>query len=210
MIGISLIAWPVGIILILNGDFWQGIFVIVAFLIVVANIDTVLRPVLVPKGAYLNPALLMLSVFGGLALMGFIGAPVGGWLADRIGRKNVVVPGAFVIATGATVSAFVDSFETMLPAVLLWGLGNALITPGMSAYAADLATDEGSRGQTLSLARQAGDAAFLVAPVGLGTLAETTDCTTAMCATAVIVLSANLSFALRTREAYTPTWKGFH
>jgi len=73
MIGISLIAWPVGIILILNGDVWQGIFVIVAFLIVVANIDTVLRPVLVPRAAYLNPALLMLSVFGGLALMGFIG-----------------------------------------------------------------------------------------------------------------------------------------
>ena len=42
-----------------------GIFVIVAFLLVVANIDTVLRPVLVPKAAYLNPALLMLSVFGG-------------------------------------------------------------------------------------------------------------------------------------------------
>jgi predicted PurR-regulated permease PerM len=73
MIGISLIAWPVGIILLLNGDIWQGIFVIVMFLVVVANIDTVLRPVLVPKAAYLNPALLMLSVFGGLALLGFIG-----------------------------------------------------------------------------------------------------------------------------------------
>jgi len=73
MIGISLIAWPVGIILILNGQVWQGIFVIVAFLIVVANIDTVLRPTLVPKDAYLNPALVMLSVFGGLSLMGFIG-----------------------------------------------------------------------------------------------------------------------------------------
>jgi len=73
MIGISLIAWPVGIILILNGQVWQGIFVIVAFLLVVANIDTVLRPSLVPKDAYLNPALVMLSVFGGLSLMGFIG-----------------------------------------------------------------------------------------------------------------------------------------
>jgi len=73
MIGISLIAWPVGIILILNGQVWQGIFVIVAFLIIVANIDTVLRPTLVPKDAYLNPALVMLSVFGGLSLMGFIG-----------------------------------------------------------------------------------------------------------------------------------------
>lgn len=73
MIGISLIAWPIGIILILNAQIWQGVWVIGAFLIIVANIDTALRPVLVPKEAYLNPALVMLSVFGGLNLMGFIG-----------------------------------------------------------------------------------------------------------------------------------------
>ncbi|MBE2224743.1 MAG: AI-2E family transporter, partial [Anaerolineae bacterium] len=73
MIGISLIAWPIGIILILNGQIWQGIFIIAAFLLVVANLDTLLRPKLVPKDAYLNPALVMLSVFGGLSLMGFIG-----------------------------------------------------------------------------------------------------------------------------------------
>jgi predicted PurR-regulated permease PerM len=73
MIGISLIAWPIGILLLLAGQTWQGIFVILAFVIVVANMDTALRPKLVPKGAYLNPALVMLSVFGGLSLMGFIG-----------------------------------------------------------------------------------------------------------------------------------------
>ena len=72
-IGISLVAWPLGIILIISGNTWQGIFVIAAFLLVVANIDTVLRPVLVPKEAYLNPALVILSVFGGLGVMGFIG-----------------------------------------------------------------------------------------------------------------------------------------
>lgn len=73
MVGISFIAWPVGIVLIVSGSTWQGIFVIAAFLLVVANIDTVLRPVLMPKGAYLNPALVILSVFGGLGLMGFVG-----------------------------------------------------------------------------------------------------------------------------------------
>lgn len=72
-IGISLVAWPVGILLILSGNIWQGIFVIAVFLLVVANIDTVLRPVLVPKEAYLNPALVILSVFGGLGVMGFVG-----------------------------------------------------------------------------------------------------------------------------------------
>lgn len=77
MVGISLVAWPVGILLLLGGNVWQGIFVIAAFLLVVANIDNVLRPFLVPKGAYLNPALVILSVLGGLSLMGFIGVIYG-------------------------------------------------------------------------------------------------------------------------------------
>jgi predicted PurR-regulated permease PerM len=77
LIGISLVAWPVGLYLIISGEIWRGIFVIAAFLIIVANIDTVLRPYLVPKGAQLNPALIILSVFGGLGLMGIIGALYG-------------------------------------------------------------------------------------------------------------------------------------
>lgn len=76
-IGISLVAWPVGIILLLTGNTWQGILVILAFLLIVSNIDTALRPVLVPKGAYLNPALIILSVFGGMGVMGLIGALYG-------------------------------------------------------------------------------------------------------------------------------------
>jgi predicted PurR-regulated permease PerM len=77
MIGVSLVAWPVGIILILSGNIWQGVFVIVAFVVVVANIDTALRPHLIPKGAQLNPALVILSVLGGLGVMGIIGALYG-------------------------------------------------------------------------------------------------------------------------------------
>jgi hypothetical protein len=77
MIGVSLVAWPVGIFLILNGNVWQGIFVIVTFVVIVANIDTALRPYLIPKGAQLNPALVILSVLGGLGVMGLIGALYG-------------------------------------------------------------------------------------------------------------------------------------
>jgi predicted PurR-regulated permease PerM len=77
LVGISLVAWPVAIILLLTGQIWQGVYVIAAFLIVIANIDTVLRPRLLPKGAYLNPALVILSVPGGLQLMGLIGALYG-------------------------------------------------------------------------------------------------------------------------------------
>ncbi len=44
LIGVSLVAWPVGIILIVSGSVWRGVFIIAAFLIFVAQIDTFLRP----------------------------------------------------------------------------------------------------------------------------------------------------------------------
>jgi predicted PurR-regulated permease PerM len=77
LIGVSLVAWPVGIILIVSGNVFRGVFVIAAFLIFVAQIDTFLRPRLVPKGAQLNPALVILSVLGGLGVLGIVGALYG-------------------------------------------------------------------------------------------------------------------------------------
>jgi predicted PurR-regulated permease PerM len=77
MVGVSLVAWPVGILLLLNGNVWQGVFVLAVFLILIGNIDTILRPKLIPRDAQLNPALVILSVLGGLGLMGIIGALYG-------------------------------------------------------------------------------------------------------------------------------------
>jgi predicted PurR-regulated permease PerM len=46
--------------LIVSGNVFRGVFVIAVFLIFVAQIDTVLRPRLLPKGAQLNPGLVIL------------------------------------------------------------------------------------------------------------------------------------------------------
>jgi hypothetical protein len=66
LVGISLVAWPVGLLLIVSvprsgGNIRQNIFVIGAFLLVIANIDNVQRPALIPEGAQLNPAIELLT-----------------------------------------------------------------------------------------------------------------------------------------------------
>jgi predicted PurR-regulated permease PerM len=73
MVGISLIALPMGIVLLLSGYVWQGIVILVGFYGFANWIDILLRPKLVAKEAYLHPMLLILSVFGGLALSGLLG-----------------------------------------------------------------------------------------------------------------------------------------
>jgi predicted PurR-regulated permease PerM len=77
LVGISLIALPMGIILILTGNITSGIIVLVGFYGFVNWIDNLLRPKLVPKGAYLHPMLLILSVLGGLAFSGLSGVIYG-------------------------------------------------------------------------------------------------------------------------------------
>lgn len=69
-LGAGIITIPIGIILILTGNVWQGIFVILFHVIVVSSIDNFLRPALVPKDASLNTALMLLAVFSGMALFG--------------------------------------------------------------------------------------------------------------------------------------------
>lgn len=76
-LGGGVLAIPIGIVLMLTGNIWGGLLIIVGHIIIVTNIDNVLRPKLVPREARLDPALTLLAVFSGLKLFGFIGIIVG-------------------------------------------------------------------------------------------------------------------------------------
>lgn len=76
-LGTSIIAIPIAIVLFIMGNIWQGLVVLLGTLLIVSNIDNFLRPRLVSKEAELNPALVLLSAFGGLNLFGFLGVIYG-------------------------------------------------------------------------------------------------------------------------------------
>ncbi len=76
-LGGGIVAIPIGIIMLLLGDIWQGLFVLLGHFVIVTNIDNVLRPYLVPKSVRLNPALTLLAVFSGIAMFGFLGIVIG-------------------------------------------------------------------------------------------------------------------------------------
>ena len=63
--------------MILSGHVWQGVAIIANHLLVVTNIDNVLRPQLVPRDARLDSALMILAVFAGIAYFGFMGIVLG-------------------------------------------------------------------------------------------------------------------------------------
>ncbi len=76
-LGAGIITIPIGIFMILTGNVWQGAVVILNHLLIVTKIDNIMRPLLVPKSARLDPALMILAVFSGIALFGFLGIVIG-------------------------------------------------------------------------------------------------------------------------------------
>ena len=76
-LGSGIVTIPFGIGMILFGNVFGGVFVILFHLIVVTNIDNFLRPILVPRAARLDSALMLLAVFAGLAMFGAWGIVIG-------------------------------------------------------------------------------------------------------------------------------------
>jgi predicted PurR-regulated permease PerM len=73
VVGISFIVWFLAIIAIMTGNTNSAIIILFGFYVVVNPLDLLLRPRLISKEAYLNFALMLLALFGGLAVGGLLG-----------------------------------------------------------------------------------------------------------------------------------------
>lgn len=76
-LGGGIVTIPFGIGMIFYGNIAGGVFVVLWHLLVVTNIDNFLRPILVPRDARLNSALMLLSVFAGIGMFGPWGIIIG-------------------------------------------------------------------------------------------------------------------------------------
>lgn len=76
-LGSGVLTIPIGIGMMLFGNVGGGILVVAWHLLGVSNIDNILRPILVPKQARLDSALMLLAVFAGIGMFGFWGLVLG-------------------------------------------------------------------------------------------------------------------------------------
>ncbi|MFC5284172.1 AI-2E family transporter [Pedobacter alpinus] len=77
VIGAPLITGPAALIQFLNGEFWQGMFITLFTLIVIINIDNVIRFMINKKIADTHPIITVVGVIIGLPLFGFVGLVFG-------------------------------------------------------------------------------------------------------------------------------------
>ena len=109
------------------------------------------------------------ELFSITALLGMASAPAGGWIADRVGLKAVVVTSLAMCAFGLQAAQSAEDVGALQLWIGLWGMGTAAAGPAVNALAQESAP-KGGEGEALTLPKTAGDAVFLVGPVVLGAL----------------------------------------
>lgn len=77
VIGAPLITGPAALVMFINGHNWQGMFVTLFTLIVIINIDNVIRFMINKKLADTHPIITVVGVIIGLPLFGFVGLVFG-------------------------------------------------------------------------------------------------------------------------------------
>jgi AAHS family 3-hydroxyphenylpropionic acid transporter len=95
-----------------------------------------------------------------------LGAALGGWLADRIGRKPVFLGAVTMFGVFTLAVVFTRDLETLLAVRVLAGLGFGAALPNMMAFATEL-SDPARRASTATLI-------FCGFPLGGGTVAMLT------------------------------------
>lgn len=159
---------------------------------------------LLPLLAYSDQIGLTLGEFGlmasAVAAAHALLLPVAGVLADRLGRKALIVPST--VLTGLALAAYglAPSREWFFGAAAFYSFAAGIQGPAPGAYLADVAPEH-LRGLSMGTYRTVGDIAGLIAPIVLGAIASTVpNPGVAVVGNGMLVIVAGVAFALLARE----------
>lgn len=138
-------------------------------------------------------------LFSLASILGVVLSPVAGGWADRYGRLTLIVPSTVMMTAGCAGVAFAGDWSHFVAAYVLWSVGEAVLSPAISAYAADVAP-KANTGSAMALSKQAQDFVFFAAPLGLGVLYDAFPGPAAMATTAVLTAFGGAAFRARSRE----------
>lgn len=77
VIGSGAVWVPAGLYLLLIGDYWQGLFVLLTGFFIISSADNVLRPILVGRDTGIPDWIILVTTLGGISLVGFSGIVLG-------------------------------------------------------------------------------------------------------------------------------------
>jgi predicted PurR-regulated permease PerM len=116
LMGSWLVLYPAALFQILTGHLWQGIGILLMTVIVIVNIDNLLRPRLVGQETGMHDLMVFFSTLGGISMFGPMGFIVGPMIAALFLSLLDIYSAEFrddldVTATGAAVPAALPQLE---------------------------------------------------------------------------------------------------
>lgn len=77
VIGSGAVWVPAGVWLLLAGEYWQGLFVLLTGFFIISSADNVLRPILVGRDTGIPDWIILITTLGGISLVGLSGIVLG-------------------------------------------------------------------------------------------------------------------------------------
>jgi predicted PurR-regulated permease PerM len=77
IVGTPIIFFPAGIVKLLAHDYVAGFGIIIFSIVLVMNVDSIVKPLIISERSRLNAALIIIGVIGGLKVFGFMGFIIG-------------------------------------------------------------------------------------------------------------------------------------
>jgi MFS family permease len=108
--------------------------------------------------------------FGVVAVLNAATLLPGGRLADRLGRRPVIVAGCLVSAGGLVMLALIPGLAGYLAALAVFGIGSGLLDVGPAAVIGDILRGQG--GMVVASYQMAGDIGAVTGPVTAGYLVD--------------------------------------
>lgn len=121
---------------------------------------------------------------------------VAGRLADRVGRRPLVIAGLVITAIGLGVIGLSGDLLVLLVLSAVSGLGAGLVNPGQQASVADVVGTERSGGTVLATFQMAQDSGAIVGPILIGLVADSAGFGWAFALTGLVSLVAVVPWLL--------------
>lgn len=137
------------------------------------------------------------------AVWGICQLATGAW-SDRIGRKQLIVGGMWLQATGIGIVAFANSFNQFAMGGALLGIGTAMVYPTLLAAISDV-VDPAWRASTVGVYRLWRDLGYAFGALLSGAIADSFGISTAVWLVAGCTFLSGVLAALRMRESIVKT-----
>ncbi|HQN13417.1 MAG TPA: MFS transporter [Quisquiliibacterium sp.] len=157
-------------------------------------------PLLASKTLGLSPGQIG-SAFALGSVLGMLAAYPAGALADRYGRKPIIVPATLLTGISFVAYWLAPSFAWFLVASVVWGVAAAISGAAPSAYAADSASP-GTNATAMASYRMLSDVGYVVGPISLGLLADAAGAGVTLSVSAALIVLVGVLFARYAPESH--------